>query len=64
MATDYARTIRFDDFIGGVRMPDENADHKIGVGVHVFLCPHCDAKHLAISRARISNQPTQGDIHG
>lgn len=44
-----ARTIRYDDFIGGVRVPDENADFQTGAGVHVYLCPHCDAKHLAIS---------------
>ncbi|WP_374414260.1 hypothetical protein [Novosphingobium colocasiae] len=49
MSDIFARTIRPDDFVGGIALADEPADFDTGVGAHWFLCPHCDAKHLAIS---------------
>lgn len=37
------------DFIGGQALGPQREDFPTGIGVIVFLCSHCDAKHLAIS---------------
>lgn len=44
-----AKILHAVDFCGGEVIPDQVADFPTGIGITVYLCGGCSAKHLALS---------------